>query len=172
MSIFPEINLRFYVKYQNKNAVCFIREFVPKYCIALIANKLYNEPYLSIPMQCYTKESTETIEVSHKFKYQNQAFAIHLTAQNQPYTPSSDSTEHYFKEHDLGLGVDKKGRTLSYEVQHPVWEVYPIKSYDLKVDFGVLYGQEWAFLNEIQPFNVLFAKGSAIQVFPAHYLQF
>ena len=48
---FPEINLRYYVKYKGKNAVCFIREFVPKYCIATIANRLYNEPYLSIPYE-------------------------------------------------------------------------------------------------------------------------
>lgn len=163
---FPEINLRFYVKYKGENAVCFIREYVPKYCIALIANKLYNEPYRAIDMTCATQTNSKHIQVIHELQCQNQNFSLQLTAQNAPYTPPIHSTEHYFKEHDLGLGIDRKGRTLSYQVEHPVWEIYPVESYNLQIDFGVLYGQAWAFLNEAKPFNVLFAKGSDIAVFP------
>ena len=42
---FPEINLRYYLKYKGKTGVAFIKEFVPKFCIAFVADKIYNEPY-------------------------------------------------------------------------------------------------------------------------------
>jgi len=48
---FPEINLRFYVRLHGERAVVFIREFVPRPAISLVARLLYNEPYRTIPMR-------------------------------------------------------------------------------------------------------------------------
>lgn len=46
---FEEVNLRFYVKFNDngswKRGVVFIKEIVPKMMITLIANTLYNENY-------------------------------------------------------------------------------------------------------------------------------
>ncbi|MGH7597707.1 MAG: DUF2071 domain-containing protein [bacterium] len=38
---FPEVNLRYYVNCKGKRGVVFLREYVPRYCIALIADKQY-----------------------------------------------------------------------------------------------------------------------------------
>ena len=50
---FEEINLRFYVKRKDgnkiKKGVVFINETVPFKLVALLANKLYKEHYISIP---------------------------------------------------------------------------------------------------------------------------
>lgn len=164
---FPEINLRFYVKYGNERAVCFIREFVPKVCIALVANRLYNEPYRAIPMQTKTlvDADKQQINVTHRFKVKGNWYSAQVQAHLQSYTPPDNSIAHYFKEHDLGFGVDKQGNTLSYRVIHPVWAIYPIQHYDLQVNFGQIYGQSWAFLNELKPISVLLAQGSDIAVY-------
>src|SRR5207253_10833258 len=48
---FPEINLRFYVRIHGERAVVFIREFVPRRAISLVAQLRYNEPYRTISMR-------------------------------------------------------------------------------------------------------------------------
>lgn len=163
---FPEINLRFYVLYKGKRAVVFIKEFVPKFCIALVANRVYNEPYEAIPMHTQIEKDTEEIKIYHRIEKQGKTGEIWLSAKNKLSTPPINSTEHYFKEHDLGLGKDKKGKTLSYEVKHPIWEVYPVENHYLNFDFGHFYGEQWAFLKDEKPYNVLLAKGSDVEVLP------
>src|SRR5688572_6934416 len=51
---FEEINLRFYVKYDDpemgpKRGVVFIQEIVPKSMITWVANTLYREHYTTLP---------------------------------------------------------------------------------------------------------------------------
>src|SRR5882724_9738269 len=52
---FPEVNLRFYVRYKEgnewKRGVVFISEIVPKPAITWVANTLFREHYISLPMR-------------------------------------------------------------------------------------------------------------------------
>ena len=162
---FPEINLRFYVNKNGKRGVVFIKEFVPKYFVALVANKMYNEPYSARKMNHSQEKSESELLVKHSFCVNSEWFNIGVTVENKPYIPSNNSLEHFFKEHEIGFGKDKKGNTLEYKVEHPVWEIYPIKNINSTVCFGKIYGSAWAFLDSEKPFNTLLAKGSAIKVF-------
>lgn len=162
---FPEINLRFYVNQNGKRGVVFIKEFVPKYFVALVANKIYNEPYHSIPMKVRTKITVDQIVSEHNFHYDTSPFNVSVTASNKAYIPEAESMEHFFKEHEIGFGRDKKGNTLSYLVKHPVWEIFPVEKYSLNVNFEKVYGKNWKFLNSTEPHHVLFAKGSEVSVF-------
>ncbi len=162
---FPEINLRFYVNKNGKRGVVFIKEFVPKYFVALIANKMYNEPYSAIKMNHSVDKTDQEIKASHSFCVNNEWYTVLVTTENKPYLPSSNSTEHFFKEHEIGFGKNKYGNTLAYKVEHPVWEIYHIKNVESTVCFEKIYGREWAFLDSEKPINTLLAKGSAIKVF-------
>ena len=51
-----------------------------------------------------------------------------------------------------------------YEVTHPRWEAFTTRDYDIQVDFGVVYGSEFSFLNQQEPSSVMLAKGSEITV--------
>lgn len=162
---FAEINLRYYANYKGKHGVVFLREYVPRYCIALVADKLYNEPYQAIAMNCETKMTAEALRVRHDLQKDRTRFSIEVSAAIRLVTPAETSLEHYFKEHEVGFGKDKSGNTLFYRVEHPVWEIYPVQDYKLNVDFGQLYGARWKFLSAQQPLCVLLAKGSAVKVF-------
>jgi uncharacterized protein YqjF (DUF2071 family) len=164
---FPEINLRFYVRYRGQVGVVFIREYVPKYCIALVANRIYNEPYQALPMTSQLTNTDTEIRTLHWFRKQRQTFEIEAAATSTLYTPEENSPDHYFKEHTWGFGISHAGQTLCYRVEHPVWQVYPMKSHRLSVDFGVLYGKKWDFLKDTEPAYQLFAEGSAVKVFSA-----
>jgi hypothetical protein len=76
------------------------------------------------------------------------------------------TAEHFFKEHHWGFGVTRSGRTLRYEVTHPLWQVFPIRDYRLDLDWASIYGPEWGFLARESPCSTVFAVGSEIAVYP------
>lgn len=166
---FPEINLRFYVKNNEKRGVVFIREFVPKIFIPVIANTFYNENYRYIPME--SKVSINgIIKLNHTIELNNKSYSITAEAENKPYTPATNSTEHFFKEHEWGFGITKKNETMIYKVEHPVWEVYPLIKFEHTFNFAEIYGHEWESLDSEKPYNIAFAKGSPVKVFHGHLL--
>ena len=75
-----------------------------------------------------------------------------------------------FKEHEWGYGTDRRGRVLRYAVQHPVWRVYPDPEARVEVDFGAVYGPEWALLDSCTPEHVTLAEGSRVAVHPPERL--
>lgn len=161
---FPEINLRIYVKNKEKRGVVFVREFVPKTVIPLIANTIYNENYKAIKMKS-SVEKNGAIFINHTIEINKQEFHINLQAENKPYLPPADSTEHFFKEHEWGFGTSKAGKPLIYKVEHPFWNICPIRKYEHNFDFGVVYGKYWESLNNNAPYNITYALGSEIKVF-------
>lgn len=161
---FPEINLRYYLRKGDYLGVAFIKELVPKFCIAYIARNLYNEPYESLSMDVDVLKSDNELKVLHAFAKQKKLQKILVTAENRRFLPEKNMPGHYFKEHDLGFGQTKKGKGMFYRVAHPVWETYPIQQVDLDFDFGAVYGEKWAFLNGRQPTYQVLAEGSEISV--------
>ncbi len=174
---FPEVNLRFYVRRKDKDGsqrrgVVFIKELVPKTMIALVANKVYNEPYVAIPMEGTSTISGKQVIMEYEMQIGGQKHSWKFIALNQPYFPPEDSTEHFFKEHEWGFGTNHRGQTMHYQVEHPHWRIYPLEErFELKVDFGLIYGEQWSFLNLQIPYNIMVAEGSPIKVFPGAVLE-
>jgi uncharacterized protein YqjF (DUF2071 family) len=164
---FPEINLRYYIKYQGKRGVMFWKELVPKYCIALVARKIYNEPYEAIAMKSsieLLQEGSQRLE--HIFSYNQKECRIEATFKEEKTLPGADTLTHYFKEHDLGVGVSHSGEAIQYEVRHPEWNVFDLIDYKLEMDFGHVYGEQWAFLADETPYCACLAEGSEVAVYP------
>ena len=162
---FLEINLRFYLHYKGRRAVRFIREYVPSYLIAGIARWTYNEPYKTRKIETSFIKNSDTINVEYKMPVKNHPFAIGAEAYNKPCIPNKSSAEYFFKEHDLGIGQTKKGRTLFYNVYHPEWRVFPIKNSFAQIDWTFFYGPHFSFLNNSRPHSVFLAEGSRVKVF-------
>jgi len=166
---FEEVNLRFYVARTDpdgtrRRGVVFISEIVPRHAITLIANKLYEEPYATLPTRHTITNTPDSLHVSYgwKHKHQWQQLAVEASPTPQPIAP--DSVEEFITEHYWGFTKRSNGTTSQYEVQHPRWQVYPIRSHTIQADLGALYGQAFAHLDATQPTNVLLAEGSAISV--------
>ena len=164
---FFEVNLRFYVKCRDQRAVCFIREYVPSYIISGLAQMIYNEPYKRASISGAIKEAQKKISVLYQLRSNNASMLLNVTSENSPYLPSPSSTEHFFKEHEWGVGKSRTGKTLIYRVEHPHWEIYPIIDTKVEMNWEILYGPQFSFLNKQKPHSVVFAKGSKIKVFKA-----
>ena len=80
-----------------------------------------------------------------------------------PVTASSD--EHFFTDRAWGWSRNRRGETESFRVEHPVWNCYPVVASEIDLDWGLVYGEEWAFLTGVKPFATALAVGSEIKVF-------
>lgn len=162
---FPEVNLRFYIRHKGQRGVCFIREFVPSPIVTGVAKLLYNEPYKTARIKDRVMREPGMIQAEYELKSGNGFMRMFVQADSSSILPEEGSEEHFFKEHELGVGVSRFGKKpITYKVDHPFWRVYPVRSYDVRVEADKLYGEHFHFLNSAQPDSVLFAHGSRIKV--------
>ncbi len=163
---FPEINLRFYVRLGPRRGVVFIREFVPKPAVSWLARAIYNEPYLVAPIDSRVRSDPSAIVTVRRLRWHGRDHHIEVAGHQPAIRPGEDSDEHFFKEHQWGFGRDRRGRTLVYEVRHPLWDLYPVRSWSLDVDWASVYGPAWSCLSGVKPASVVLAAGSAVSVYP------
>jgi uncharacterized protein YqjF (DUF2071 family) len=165
---FPELNLRFYVRYRGERGVVFIREFVPKRMVAWLARIFYDEPYSHARMKTEQELREDSRTWSLRLRYGGGRHELGVTtADLSPYVPDEDSRDHFFKEHTWGFNEDSRGRTRRYHVVHPRWAVYDLDELEVDLDFGLLYGEDWDFLNDKEPTHTIFAQGSDVVVYPS-----
>jgi|SRR5687767_1291409 len=169
---FEEVNLRFYVRYKEndlwKRGVVFIKEIVPKPAITFVANTIYKENYATMPMRHSWTETEKSLNVSYSWKSKTWHH-FEIEADREPIEITSGSREEFITEHYWGYAQASASRTSEYEVQHPRWQLYPVKSYNIEVDFGQVYNPEFSFLNNRQPETVFLAEGSEISVKPGKF---
>ena len=164
---FEEVNLRFYVVHNDgvslKRGAVFIREIVPKRLLTLVANSVYGEHYATMPMKHQWRVDEDQIEVSYHWKKEKwHSFSVKAAHSPQPILKGSE--EEFITEHYWGYTKLTDEKTSEYGVEHPRWEVYPVNSYEIDVDFGALYGERIKELNQQKPVSVFLAEGSEISV--------
>jgi uncharacterized protein YqjF (DUF2071 family) len=164
---FEEVNLRFYVRYNEqgewKRGVVFIKEIVPKPALSLIANTVYGENYETMPMKHSWTKSPGDLTVEYQWKKKNwNSFKVIAEKQSSPI--KADSEEAFITEHYWGYTKINDRKTSEYGVEHPTWEVYPVREYQIDVDFKTIYGVEFDFLKNEKPASVFLAEGSEIIV--------
>lgn len=158
---FEEVNLRFYVRPNRDRsirAVTFIKEIVPKRVIPIIANGLFNENYVCLPMD--HRNDGQTHWYSWGTDNQNR-FSARVNSDLR--YPEPGSLSEFITEHYWGYARGR-GKTLEYRVVHPRWKCCELTDYEIAVDFGATYGERFACLNSMAPYNVQYAEGSHVTV--------
>ena len=165
---FEEVNLRFYVRVKDgngwKRGAVFIKEIVPKMAITLVANTLYREKYVTLPMKHFHNETENEINLGYHWKFKGVWNKLEATTEKTTSPLIEGSKEQFIAEHYWGYAKYSKKTTFEYGVQHPSWLIHKVKSYKIECDFEKLYGQQFAFLNENPADSVFMAKGSAISI--------
>lgn len=165
---FEEVNLRFYVKRfddgQWKRGVVFVKEIVPKPALSFVANTVYKENYETMPMTHSWEELEHHRIVEYKWKKKDKWNSIKVEASLDKFELESNSETEFITEHYWGYAKVNDHKTNEYEVTHPRWDVYKINQYDIDIDFGAIYGNEFSFLNSEAPDSVMLAEGSEITV--------
>jgi uncharacterized protein len=165
---FEEVNLRFYLTHtdvsgEQKRGVAFIREVVPKPALSYIANWLYGERYITLPMTHAWIENESRKVIQYRWR-SSQWNEISVTASANASDIQPGSEEEFILEHYWGYTKISDRKTFEYKVEHPRWQVYQVESFNIDVDFKSLYGMEFNFLRFEQPESVFLAEGSPISV--------
>jgi uncharacterized protein YqjF (DUF2071 family) len=165
---FEEVNLRFYVKYKDgdtvKRGVVFIKEIVPKFALSAVANTIYNENYETMPMTHSWMENDVERSVEYRWRCKNQWQSFSVTANKGLSEIAANSEAEFITEHYWGYARYSDKKTNEYEVRHPKWAQYKVKSFNIAVDFGLTYGDNFELLNRQEPVSVMLAEGSDISV--------
>jgi uncharacterized protein YqjF (DUF2071 family) len=166
---FEEINLRFYVRRETggvmKRGVVFIREFVPKPMISMVANWLYGENYKTIATRSSIIPDQELIHAKYEWQMGGRWHKMSAVADKEGEEIVKGSEEEFITEHFWGYVKRGKFVTSEYRVDHPRWQIYRLRESEVEVDFGKLYGREFAFLNNESPKSIFLSRGSAVQVY-------
>ncbi|HMX58036.1 MAG TPA: DUF2071 domain-containing protein [Leptospiraceae bacterium] len=168
---FEEINLRFYVKRkegeETRRGVCFLKEIVPRYAIALVARKAYGERYVSHPMSHILDIKNSALAVNGRVVYSwldEKRHSIGAKCTGNPSYPAAGSQEHFIIEHYFGYVKSPAGQTVEYRVEHPEWRVLSCKEPRVDVDVARTYGPEFVEPLSKTPASVFVAEGSPVTV--------
>lgn len=166
---FPEVNLRFYVRYKEgeawKRGVVFISEIVPRRAVAFVANTIFRERYMCLPMRFVEAKDGETLRASYHWRYKGRwnGFSVKAGITSNPMAEASQ--EEFITQHFWGYAKASRHVTNEYQVAHPRWEVYPVSEYLIDCAFGQLYGSAFDELTSRKPQSVFLAEGSAVEVY-------
>jgi uncharacterized protein YqjF (DUF2071 family) len=193
---FPEINLRYYVRRmvgsELRRGVVFAREIVPRRAVAIVANRLYNENYVTRPMRsenqiagvelssqdtvayAWKSPSHKTVSLTRNLtsgavasKATEAGHENRLSAQvAAPLAlPAPGSFEEFIVEHYWGYTRGRDGRTREYEVAHVPWRTAPADKITWDCDIAASYNSPLAEFLAAPPTSAIIADGSPIQVF-------
>jgi len=170
-SDFDEVNLRFYVRRtvagEVRRGVVFVREIVPRWAIAKVAQVCFGEKYIALPMTHKVIEPTSEggrVQLEYRWSYRQTGSAIRAEASGRPALPPIESREAFFIEHYWGYAADPKGGALEYQVEHDRWRIWPTASASFEGDTSELYGADLGQRLARPPDSVLVAEGSAVTV--------
>lgn len=165
---FEEINLRFYVRHWDgtewKRGVVFLKEIVPKSAITFVANHLYYEHYITLPMRHEWRNSEKENYCSYAAKIKNEwsTFAVETKPTASILEPQSEAA--FITEHYWGYTKVSEEKTSEYEVAHPSWNIYEVKKSTIDFDGDAIYGAPFGKILKEKPASVFMADGSEIMV--------
>jgi uncharacterized protein YqjF (DUF2071 family) len=164
---FEEVNLRFYVKHKQngtwKRGIVFIKEIVPKRALSFVANTLYNENYVTMPMSHGWQLQQDKWNIAYEWG-KALTNTLQVITEKQSYPIAIGSEEEFITEHYWGYTKINPKKTAEYEVEHPRWEVYKVLDYNIHINFEEIYGPEFEYLANEKPASVFLAEGSKIKV--------
>jgi uncharacterized protein YqjF (DUF2071 family) len=165
---FEEVNLRFYVKYNDhgnwKKGVVFIKEIVPKRAISFVANNIYGENYATMSMKHFHEDKDGNLSIGYEWNFKERWNKLSAIAEKRAGKIIENTCESFFADHYWGFTKYSNTKTYHYYVEHPQWQTFKVLSYSVDCDFGALYGEQFSFLKNQKPKSVLMTKGSQINL--------
>jgi uncharacterized protein YqjF (DUF2071 family) len=166
---FDEVNLRFYVKRlvgkEWRRGVVFIREVVPRWAIAAVANAVYNEKYVALPMSHNIDHHEVGLDVEYQWRSRGKANRLKICVKGEAQVPPPESEAHFITEHFWGYTAQRNGSCMEYQVEHPSWSVWDASIAGFEGDVTEFYGAEFAAVLQRKPDSAFLAAGSFVAVY-------
>ena len=165
---FEEVNLRFYVRYNDngewKRGVAFISEIVPKTAITFVANTIYGENYSTLPMKHRWEERANDRLIEYSWKTKEGWNDLRVTTAKDSMPLVEGSEEQFITEHYWGYAANGANKTTEYQVEHPSWRIFPVKDYQINYLPTKFYGEYFDNVVRQKPDSIFMAEGSEVIV--------
>lgn len=169
---FEEVNLRFYVRRRAngdwRRGVVFLKEIVPRRAIALLARRVYGEPYVAMPMRHSITNPGDSVEqrgaVEYAWRHKRRWNRLWVRMAGAAELPGPGSEEQFITEHFWGYTARSDGGCLEYQVEHPSWRVWRATETGLECAIEEVYGRQFAAPLGSRPRSAFVAEGSAVIV--------
>jgi uncharacterized protein len=173
---FDEVNLRFYVRREIhgeiRRGVVFIREIAPKIAVVQLANFLFSENYVCLPMKHSIARNALDISAEYSWRQNENPGTkwsrLYARARGAPVEPGSGSFEQFITEHYWGYNRRPSGGSNEYRVHHDPWRVWRASESAFDADTERLYGPAFARALGGPPHSAFIADGGPVLIFPRH----
>jgi uncharacterized protein YqjF (DUF2071 family) len=163
---FEEVNLRFYVKQkgstEEKHGVVFIREIVPRTFMAVAARVIFNEKYISLPME-HALTPGEVLSMEYGWNTGKQNF-VRAAFKNEWEEPGKSSTEYWLMKRPYGFTTTRDGDTREITMEHPDWRTTPVLDLACEFDVSGSFGIEFVPFLTLKPASAFIAEGSHVEI--------
>jgi uncharacterized protein YqjF (DUF2071 family) len=164
---FEEVNLRFYVRKKSadtwRRGVVFVREFVPRRAIAVVARTFYGENYVALPMRHQIDHVDLKLSVEYSWRRGRKWESLKMSASGEPQAIPAGSHTDFITEHYWGYTCVRAGCS-EYRVEHPRWKIWNAETFQLSADIASLYGDQFVDSLTAAPRSAFIADGSPIEV--------
>jgi uncharacterized protein YqjF (DUF2071 family) len=165
---FDEVNLRFYVRRNDRNedrrGGVFIAEIVPKWAVAKIARLAYGENYVCLPMKHCVNMNGATKTAEYGWQLNGAWCRLYAQTSVAPAHAEEGSLEQFITEHYWGYSAQRNGDALEYHVSHVPWNVWTSSAAGFEGDASGLYGLELGRVLRRRPDSAFIADGSPVIV--------
>ena len=156
-----EVALRFFVREGPRRGAVTLFEDSSSPFASLAARALFREPTRHSPVSAQVAQGNGLrcrYQVSREGEH-----VVSIHAAPEPRPTDHQSPAYLVVQRPYGYATSSRGELLRYDLDHPVWDTYPVLEHDVRVDFGALYGAPWQFLSELRPDSVVLAEGSQVR---------
>lgn len=162
---FDEVNLRIYVRRRAEDGwrrgVVFIREIVPNRAISWVANALYQEHYVALPM----RHEISSRGARYEWQCGGEWFGLGAILNVGGDLPAAGTQDEFVTEHYWGYVRRRHGDSLEYGVEHPRWRVWTASEVWREGRLDSFYPVEFAESLRRPPVSAFVAEGSPVTVF-------
>jgi uncharacterized protein len=165
---FEEINLRFYVRRKLNNewrkGVVFIKEIAPYYIPAQTAKWLYRENFISVPMKHEFINSNKLMYRSYACKISKEWNYLNMESACIHTETGLGDVENFIRDHYWAYTRKGSNKTLEFQIEHPPWKIFPAIKFDMHLDTGTIYGEQFKDYFAEKPVDAFLMDGSYTKV--------
>ena len=120
--------------------------------------------YSTAKMGHQIHENPDNLFVEYSWKKRNQhRNLIRVNAEPNLQGIEAGSEAEFIFEHYFGYNQLSSTKTIEYAVNHPRWQIYPVKNFSIDCDIENLYGEEVVpYKLNNPPQSVFLARGSSV----------
>lgn len=158
-----ELALRYLVCEGPRRGVVTLHEDSSSAAVALAARTLFREPTRHTVMRALESSRADMLELEYEAQFAARSHRVQVKAKPEALAVDRDTLAYAMVQRPFVYSRAKDGGLARCDLDHSPWRVHEVLESQIEVDYGALYGEEWADLSEIAPLAVTLVEGSTVR---------